>query len=125
MYRICSRIRLRLCFRLRRLSRKWPWPGRPTRNPEHQLTPLPSCPLPTACAYTHPPDQIRPLSSALLPAPLPTSAPNVNAAWAGLLVEELCRLGVNMFCEAPGEGRNGQGRGAERRRRAPDPKAQQ
>ncbi|GLC45490.1 hypothetical protein PLESTM_001741500 [Pleodorina starrii] len=46
--------------------------------------------------------KIRPLSSALLPAPPPSSAPNVNVAWAGLLVEELCRLGVNMFCVAPG-----------------------
>ncbi|KXZ52491.1 hypothetical protein GPECTOR_9g535 [Gonium pectorale] len=46
--------------------------------------------------------KIRPLSSALLPAPLPAAAPNVNVAWAGLLVEELCRLGVNMFCVAPG-----------------------
>ncbi|GIL93104.1 hypothetical protein Vretifemale_20563 [Volvox reticuliferus] len=46
--------------------------------------------------------KIRPLSSALLAAPLPSAAPNINVAWAGLLVEELCRLGVNMFCVAPG-----------------------
>ena len=29
-------------------------------------------------------------------------APNVNALWAGLIVEELCRLGCNTFCVAPG-----------------------
>ncbi|GFR45865.1 hypothetical protein Agub_g7316 [Astrephomene gubernaculifera] len=46
--------------------------------------------------------KIRPLSSSLLPSPLPDAAPNINVAWAGLLVEELCRLGVNMFCVAPG-----------------------
>jgi hypothetical protein len=31
------------------------------------------------------------------------AAPNVNALWARLLVEELCRLGCNTFCVAPGE----------------------
>ncbi|GIL50277.1 hypothetical protein Vafri_6487 [Volvox africanus] len=46
--------------------------------------------------------KIRPLSSALMAAPLPSAAPNINVAWAGLLVEELCRLGVDMFCVAPG-----------------------
>lgn len=30
------------------------------------------------------------------------AAPNINLAWAGLMVEELCRLGVNTFCVAPG-----------------------
>lgn len=29
--------------------------------------------------------------------------PNVNQLWAGLLVEELCRLGINTFCIAPGD----------------------
>ncbi len=28
--------------------------------------------------------------------------PNVNLLWARLMVEELCRLGVNTFCIAPG-----------------------
>lgn len=49
------------------------------------------------------PLQIRPLGSALTAAPQPAAAPNPGAAWATLLVEELCRLGVNMFCVAPGE----------------------
>lgn len=31
------------------------------------------------------------------------ASPNVNALWARLLVEELCRLGCNTFCVAPGE----------------------
>ena len=30
-------------------------------------------------------------------------APNVNALWAQLMVEELCRLGINNFAVAPGE----------------------
>eukprot|EP00887_Chlorella_sp_A99_P005642 scaffold1.g5642.t1 len=34
-------------------------------------------------------------------APL-VAAPNINLLWAGLLVEELCRLGCNTFCVAPG-----------------------
>lgn len=39
------------------------------------------------------------------------AAPNVNALWARLLVEELCRLGCNTFCVAPGEpARGGLGR---------------
>jgi isochorismate synthase/2-succinyl-5-enolpyruvyl-6-hydroxy-3-cyclohexene-1-carboxylate synthase/2-succinyl-6-hydroxy-2,4-cyclohexadiene-1-carboxylate synthase/O-succinylbenzoate synthase len=29
--------------------------------------------------------------------------PNINALWARLAVEELCRLGCNTFCVAPGE----------------------
>jgi len=29
-------------------------------------------------------------------------APNLNALWAGLLVEELCRQGCSTFCIAPG-----------------------
>lgn len=28
--------------------------------------------------------------------------PNVNLLWARLMVEELCRLGINTFCIAPG-----------------------
>lgn len=31
------------------------------------------------------------------------AAPNINALWARLMVEELCRLGCNTFCVAPGE----------------------
>ena len=30
--------------------------------------------------------------------------PNINLAWCSLLVEELCRQGVTMFCIAPGGG---------------------
>jgi isochorismate synthase/2-succinyl-5-enolpyruvyl-6-hydroxy-3-cyclohexene-1-carboxylate synthase/2-succinyl-6-hydroxy-2,4-cyclohexadiene-1-carboxylate synthase/O-succinylbenzoate synthase len=44
----------------------------------------------------------RPIRSLLQPFPALMSAPNINIAWAGLLVEELCRQGVNMFCVAPG-----------------------
>ncbi|CAG9463771.1 unnamed protein product [Pedinophyceae sp. YPF-701] len=29
-------------------------------------------------------------------------AANINALWAGMIVEELCRLGVDTFCVAPG-----------------------
>lgn len=29
--------------------------------------------------------------------------PNVNLLWTRLMVEELCRQGVNTFCVAPGE----------------------
>lgn len=29
-------------------------------------------------------------------------SPNINSAWARLMVEELCRLGCNTFCVAPG-----------------------
>ncbi|GAB4817906.1 hypothetical protein N2152v2_004952 [Parachlorella kessleri] len=31
-----------------------------------------------------------------------SQAPNVNSLWAALMVEELCRLGCNTFCVAPG-----------------------
>ena len=41
--------------------------------------------------------------AALAPAPLPGAAPNANLGAAALLVEELCRLGVNTFAVAPGE----------------------
>ena len=41
---------------------------------------------------------------ALLHAPAPlAAAPNLAALWARLLVEELCRLGANTFCVAPGQ----------------------
>lgn len=30
------------------------------------------------------------------------AAPNINALWGRLLVEELCRLGCSTFCIAPG-----------------------
>ena len=40
---------------------------------------------------------------ALLHAPPPlAAAPNVAALWARIMVEELCRLGANTFCVAPG-----------------------
>ena len=29
--------------------------------------------------------------------------PNINQLWARLMVEELCRLGSNVFCIAPGK----------------------
>ncbi|GMH33012.1 hypothetical protein BSKO_00846 [Bryopsis sp. KO-2023] len=32
----------------------------------------------------------------------PLNQPNINMAWAGTLVEELCRLGINTFGVAPG-----------------------
>lgn len=38
----------------------------------------------------------------LAPQPPLDSAPNINALWARLLVEEACRLGVNTFAIAPG-----------------------
>jgi len=43
------------------------------------------------------------------------AAPNINLLWARLMVEELCRLGCNTFCVAPGECRDGRrvGRAAE------------
>ena len=28
--------------------------------------------------------------------------PNINCLWARLAIDELCRLGVNTFCIAPG-----------------------
>ena len=41
---------------------------------------------------------------ALLHAPPPlAAAPNVAALWARIMVEELCRLGANTFCIAPGD----------------------
>ncbi len=46
--------------------------------------------------------KIRQFAQLLQPRPGPAELPNVNAAWATLLVEELCRQGVNLFCVAPG-----------------------
>jgi hypothetical protein len=49
-----------------------------------------------------PPCCCRRYDQLLRPAAQLAAAPNVNLAWAQLLVEELCRLGVNTFCVAPG-----------------------
>jgi isochorismate synthase / 2-succinyl-5-enolpyruvyl-6-hydroxy-3-cyclohexene-1-carboxylate synthase / 2-succinyl-6-hydroxy-2,4-cyclohexadiene-1-carboxylate synthase / o-succinylbenzoate synthase len=38
----------------------------------------------------------------LKPAPALSSSPNISALWARVMVEELCRLGCNTFCVAPG-----------------------
>lgn len=38
----------------------------------------------------------------LQPLPSLAAAPNVNALWAGALVEELCRHGIHTFGVAPG-----------------------
>jgi isochorismate synthase / 2-succinyl-5-enolpyruvyl-6-hydroxy-3-cyclohexene-1-carboxylate synthase / 2-succinyl-6-hydroxy-2,4-cyclohexadiene-1-carboxylate synthase / o-succinylbenzoate synthase len=38
----------------------------------------------------------------LLPAPQAPDAPNLPSLWCRLAVEELCRLGCNTFCVAPG-----------------------
>ncbi|KAG7671813.1 putative Protein PHYLLO, chloroplastic [Nannochloris sp. 'desiccata'] len=38
----------------------------------------------------------------LKPAPSFSSAPNISALWARVMVEELCRRGCNTFCVAPG-----------------------
>ena len=38
----------------------------------------------------------------LQPLPSLKDAPNVNALWAGALVEELCRHGIHTFGVAPG-----------------------
>ncbi len=38
----------------------------------------------------------------LQPAPAFASAPNISALWARVMVEELCRMGCNTFCVAPG-----------------------
>jgi hypothetical protein len=35
-------------------------------------------------------------------AAVPLQAPNINSLWASIMVEELCRLGCNTFCVAPG-----------------------
>jgi hypothetical protein len=40
--------------------------------------------------------------AALAPAPLPAAGVNANLGAAALVVEELCRLGVNTFAVAPG-----------------------
>ncbi|KAL6744836.1 ADC synthase, partial [Haematococcus lacustris] len=46
--------------------------------------------------------KVRPLLSLLQPGPALAQAVNLNMAWTSLLVEELCRQGVTMFCLAPG-----------------------
>ena len=53
----------------------------------------------------------RQLASLLSPSPPLAASPNINIAWARLLVEELCRQGVDMFCVAPGEASNTHGHG--------------
>ena len=41
--------------------------------------------------------------AALLQPPKPLQdEPNINCLWARLLIDELCRQGVNTFCIAPG-----------------------
>lgn len=47
--------------------------------------------------------KVRQYERLLQGAPPLSASPNVNALWARLLVEELCRLGCNTFCVAPGE----------------------
>lgn len=46
--------------------------------------------------------KVRQFEGMLAPRPAIASLPNAQLAWASLLVEELCRLGVNTFCVAPG-----------------------
>lgn len=46
--------------------------------------------------------KVRQYERLLQAAPPLAAAPNINALWARLLVEELCRLGCNTFCVAPG-----------------------
>ncbi len=45
----------------------------------------------------------RQFEALLAPRPALGALPNAQLAWAAALVEELCRLGVSMFCIAPGE----------------------
>jgi len=44
----------------------------------------------------------RPLEALLAERPTPADAPNANQAWADLIVGELVRGGVGVFCVAPG-----------------------
>jgi len=44
----------------------------------------------------------RQFETLLAPRPALAALPNAQLAWAAALVEELCRLGVGMFCIAPG-----------------------
>jgi isochorismate synthase/2-succinyl-5-enolpyruvyl-6-hydroxy-3-cyclohexene-1-carboxylate synthase/2-succinyl-6-hydroxy-2,4-cyclohexadiene-1-carboxylate synthase/O-succinylbenzoate synthase len=44
----------------------------------------------------------RQFETLIAPRPALAALPNVQLAWAAVLVEELCRLGVSMFCIAPG-----------------------
>jgi len=46
--------------------------------------------------------KIRQFESLLHAPPALAAAPNVNALWARLMVEELCRCGVTTFAIAPG-----------------------
>lgn len=46
--------------------------------------------------------KVRQYERLLQAAPRLAAAPNINSLWARLLVEELCRLGCNTFCVAPG-----------------------
>ncbi|GAX76586.1 hypothetical protein CEUSTIGMA_g4032.t1 [Chlamydomonas eustigma] len=46
--------------------------------------------------------QVVPHSSARALGPWLRSLPNINMAWCSLMVEEMCREGVTMFCVAPG-----------------------
>ena len=62
---------------------------RQRRQQQQQQQSLPAAAAPlTACAF----------------GPWLEGLPNLNAAWCSLLVEELCRQGVTMFCVAPGGG---------------------
>ena len=44
-----------------------------------------------------------PLAALLRPPKRLAEEPNINALWARLLIDELCRQGVSTFCIAPGE----------------------
>ena len=46
--------------------------------------------------------KVRQFESLLHAPPALAAAPNVNALWARLMVEELCRCGVTTFAIAPG-----------------------
>jgi isochorismate synthase/2-succinyl-5-enolpyruvyl-6-hydroxy-3-cyclohexene-1-carboxylate synthase/2-succinyl-6-hydroxy-2,4-cyclohexadiene-1-carboxylate synthase/O-succinylbenzoate synthase len=47
--------------------------------------------------------KVRQYERLLTAVPPLAASPNVNLLWARLAVEELCRLGCNTFCVAPGE----------------------
>ena len=47
--------------------------------------------------------QIQQFNQLLQPRVRLQDLPNINLAWASLLVEDLCRQGVSMFCIAPGK----------------------
>ncbi len=46
--------------------------------------------------------KVRQFEMLLRAPPALAAAPNMNALWGRLLVEELCRLGCSTFCIAPG-----------------------